>query len=116
MAHVDHVEKSADGREIVITHEVSDEFIIVRRVLYYLLDIIELLIVTRFLLKIFGANPASGFVSFMYSLTEPLIAPFRNIFTAVATGPGVFEWASLIAIIAYATLTYLLIRLIRLIR
>jgi uncharacterized protein YggT (Ycf19 family) len=99
-------------RVIVRTAPVTEEPIIVRRVLYYILDVIELLLLTRFVLKIFGANSRTPFVGFMYQLTEPLVAPFRGIFPPVAEQGLVIEWATVVAMIVYALLTYLIIRLI----
>ena len=67
---------------------------------------IEVLIGLRFLLRLFGANPASGFVSWIYGWSTPFVSPFAGIFgqEATVTGPGVvtssvFDWTALIAFI-----------------
>ena len=115
MAHVHHhIETAQDGREIIVEHALPSEFVVIRRVIYYLLDIVELFIATRFLLKVLGANSATGFVRFIYGFTGPLVAPFRGIFTPINTGTGIFEWSSLIAIIVYEIIAYGLVRLLRL--
>lgn len=111
MAHAHHVEKTET--EVHVTHKVPREFIATRRVIYYILDVIELLLAARFILKLVAVGE-SGFVRFIYSITEPLIAPFRGIVQNTAVSGGVFEWASLIAIIVYAIIAYLLVRLLRL--
>jgi uncharacterized protein YggT (Ycf19 family) len=69
--------------------------------------IIEGIIGLRFLFKLLGANPDSGFVSWIYSWSSPFVAPFRGIFgqaDSTSTGAGtavtgVFDWSALIAFI-----------------
>lgn len=78
------------------------------RILYAIAGLIEGLITLRFVLRILGANPSSGFVDFIYSLSTPLVAPFAGIFGQDATiGRGavtssVFDWSALVALIFYA--------------
>lgn len=48
--------------------------------IYYVFGFIELLFLIRIGLKLIGANPVSGFVNFIYSLTIVLIAPFNQLF------------------------------------
>src|SRR5438105_1468592 len=52
---------------------------IVSRIIYYLLDVLEVFLAFRLLFKALGANAANGFVSFMYDVTTPFVAPFRGI-------------------------------------
>jgi hypothetical protein len=68
--------------------------------------IVEGIIGLRFLFKLLGANPDSGFVNWIYSWSAPFVAPFKGIFgqdnTSTATGTavtGMFDWAALIAFI-----------------
>lgn len=68
--------------------------------------IIEGIIGLRFLFKLLGANPNSGFVSWIYSWSSPFVAPFNGIFgqdnTSTGAGTavtGVFDWSALIAFI-----------------
>lgn len=86
------------------------------RIVYYILDVIELVLVFRFALKLLGANAANGFVSFLYAISEPLIAPFRNIFPLLRDASvgtiGTFEPATLIAMVVYAVLAWIIVRLI----
>lgn len=73
---------------------------------YYLTGLIEILLAFRFVFKLLGANPSSGFVAFIYSLTHPFLAPFSGIFhvstTTGAETTSVFDPAILIAIVVYA--------------
>jgi uncharacterized protein YggT (Ycf19 family) len=85
-------------------------------VVYYIVGLLEVILVIRLALKILGANPSSGFVSFMYSLTDPFVAPFAGIFnTAVANKDqivSVLEPSVLIAMVVYALVGWGLARLI----
>jgi uncharacterized protein YggT (Ycf19 family) len=82
------------------------------RVLFYLLNILEVLLGLRFLLRLLGANPGSSFVSFIYNITEPFIAPFRGIFSPIVSQGSVLEWSTIIAMIVYALAVYAIVRLV----
>ncbi len=82
------------------------------QVLYYLLDILEVLLAVRLIFKALAANAATPFVNFIYSLTAPLIAPFRGIFPITSAGGVIVEWSTVVAIIVYALAVYAIVRLI----
>ena len=50
--------------------------VIAQRVIYYIGGVIVALLAVRLLLQLFGANQASEFVSFVYSLSGIFVAPF----------------------------------------
>lgn len=87
---------------------------IVSRVVWYLLGVIEALLGFRFLLRLFAANAAAPFVQFIYTMTEPLVAPFRGIFGTPAANGAVFEPATLIAMAVYALVAWGIVRLFEL--
>ena len=70
------------------------------------------LIAIRFVLLALGANPDAGFTSFIYGVTGPLVAPFEGIFGAPSTDVGVFDPASLIAIIVYSLVAWIVAKLL----
>ena len=74
--------------------------------------VIEVLLLIRFLGKLFGANPDQGFVSAIYGITEPLVAPFRGIFAQPA-GTPVFEIAALLSVIFFVLVAALVLALVR---
>lgn len=62
------------------------------QIVWYLLGIIEFLLLFRFILKLLGANPLAGFTSFIYGVTHFLAAPFLTVFrTSRITDGSVFE-------------------------
>src|SRR6195256_6797076 len=66
------------------------------QIIWWVVGLLDTLIAIRFLLKVFGANPAP-FVRFMYDLTWPLVAPFHGIFNSDQVGRSVFAPESLVA-------------------
>jgi hypothetical protein len=83
---------------------------------WYILGFIEVLLAFRFVLKLFGANRASGFVDFIYTISGVLTAPFDNIFGVTAAKAGetrsVFEPSILVAAAVYALIAWGIVRLI----
>lgn len=92
----------------------------IRRVVYYIFGALEILFVFRLFFKILGANPESGFVSFIYTISGVFLAPFSGIFrTAVNEGietTSVLEPATIIAMIVYALIAYGIVRLIEIMK
>lgn len=55
-------------------------------ILDYILTIANWLIIIRALISWVNPDPYNTIVQFLYKVTEPLLAPFRRIFPAYATG------------------------------
>jgi uncharacterized protein YggT (Ycf19 family) len=70
------------------------------RLVVLLFTVLEMLLLTRLSLKLFGANPEQPLVSALYAFTEQLVAPFRGILAQPADAP-VFEVATLVAIVFF---------------
>lgn len=83
------------------------------QVVWFVITLICSLIAFRFALKILGASPQAEFVSFIYGVTAPLVAPFRGIFPDTGQGFFIFEPASLVAIVVYLLLGWALVALVR---
>lgn len=89
-------------------------------IIWFLIAGVAILIFVRFILLLFGARTGVPFVDFWYSLTAPLIAPFAGMFGTidtfnVYTGQRI-EVESLVAILVYALIGYLIVLGIRLFR
>src|ERR1700694_4909699 len=83
-----------------IYREVGNNTRVIQAV-WWIVGFIEVLIAIRFVLKLFGANPAP-FVRFMYDVTWPLVAPFHGIFNTAQEGKSILEPESLVAMAIYA--------------
>ncbi len=86
-------------------------------VVWYILGLIEVLLAFRFILKLFGANPTSGFVNLIYGITDVLTMPFDRIFTVSRPETGdvvrsVFEPSILVAAVVYALIAWGIVKLL----
>jgi uncharacterized protein YggT (Ycf19 family) len=82
----------------------------------FVIAVIAILIAIRLVLKLLAANTASSFTNLIYGVTNPLVAPFQNIFgTPAADSGATFEISSLLAIAIYLLVGWLLTRLVQLV-
>jgi hypothetical protein len=78
-----------------------------------IVGVVDVLIGGTFLLRLFGASTQSGFVSLIYAISTPLIAPFHGIFADSGSSANIFEPAALVAMIVYALIGWGIVVLIR---
>lgn len=72
------------------------------QIVWYILGIIEVLLLFRFVLKLLGANATAGFTSFIYGATYLFAAPFLTVFrTSQVVEGSLFEWTTLLAMLVY---------------
>lgn len=88
-------------------------------VIWFIVGIMAILLVIRFILLAAGANESVGFAQLIYGLTGWMVAPFvglfgRNITYPGSAGTGVIEFESLIAIVVYAIIGWVLTKLAQL--
>lgn len=81
------------------------------QILWYILTLIEILLIFRFFLKFFDANPTAGFTHFIYGLTSFLVVPFVSVFRVTYVGSSIFEWTTLLAMLVYWIIAVCIIRL-----
>ncbi len=81
------------------------------QLVYLVFGLIEGLIAIRFVLKALGANPSAGFAQLIYGITAPLVAPFYGLFGNPTAQGSVLEVHSIVALIVYALLGWLVVRL-----
>lgn len=86
------------------------------QIIWYILGFVEALLIFRIVLKAIGANPFSGFVNLVYTLSDPLALPFAGIVGASVNGSSVIEWSTLFAAIVYLLLAFGLVNLLQLIK
>ncbi len=71
------------------------------QIVWYILGILEVLMVFRFILKLLAANVSAGFTSFIYGATNIFVAPFNNVFSLSRVEGSIFEWTTLLAMLVY---------------
>lgn len=79
---------------------------------WYILYVIETLLIFRFALKLFGANAAAPFTSFIYNLSGVFLAPFRFVFGTENIAGSVVEWSTLLAVFVYWLLAWGVVELL----
>lgn len=87
-----------------------------RNIIYYILGVIEILLVFRLIFRSLGANINNGFVAGVYYITKGLIAPFVGIFNVIIPGgvnQYIIEPATIIAMVVYAIIAYGIVKLIK---
>jgi uncharacterized protein YggT (Ycf19 family) len=82
------------------------------QLIYWVFALIEGLIAIRLILKALGANPNAGFAQFIYGITTPLVAPFLGLFANPAYQNSVLELSSIVALVVYALVAWLLGKLV----
>jgi uncharacterized protein YggT (Ycf19 family) len=82
------------------------------QMIYWVFALIEGLIAIRLILKALGANPTAGFAQFIYGVTAPLVAPFAGLFGNPAYQNNVLELSSIVALVVYALVAWLLGKLV----
>jgi len=86
------------------------------QVVWYILVFIEVLLAFRFVFKMIGANPASGFVNLIYSITDLFVIPFQGIIGSPVIGNSYFDWAAIIAGVVYTLVASGLVYLLNFIK
>ena len=73
------------------------------RIIWLIAGLIIALLGFRFVLAMLGANPENAFANFIYTLSQPFVAPFFGMFSydSAYTGVGRFELYTLIAMVVY---------------
>jgi uncharacterized protein YggT (Ycf19 family) len=82
----------------------------VPQIVYLIAGIIDTLLVIRLVLKLLAANPAAGFTSLIYGVTNPFVALFEGVFPNAQNRGNVLDLAALLAIIVYGLLAWGIVR------
>ena len=74
--------------------------------------ILGALIGLRFLLKLMAANPANAFANFIYTITAPFLWAFEGLTTNPSFQGITIEFHALIAIVVYAMIGWVIVRVL----
>jgi uncharacterized protein YggT (Ycf19 family) len=85
-------------------------FGIVRTLVSFVIGVIEFLLLLRFIFKFFVANVGTPFVAWIYSTTASLVSPFARIVPDLKLGQFVIDFSTLVALIVYVFIGYLILR------
>ena len=94
---------------------VNGALLLLERIVNFIVGVVEALLALRLILAAFSyfgvITTASGFARFIYSITDPLIAPFSSLFNTSYTDPGI--WAIAFAMLVYGLIGYAIVRLLQ---
>ena len=88
------------------------EVIKAEQIIWFLFGLLEALLGLRFLLKLLGANPESGFATFLYDPTGYFLIPFQNLVNNPSFNGSVIELTTIIAMPVYALIAWAFGRLV----
>ncbi len=115
MAQVIRETRVIDTDDARPTPSASEPRSVAAQLIYLISGVITALLVMRLILALLGANTANAFAQFIYSVTLPLVAPFFGLFNyRVQYGVSRFEFETIIAIVVYGFVAWLLVRLLSL--
>jgi hypothetical protein len=88
----------------------------VNKLIWFIVGVMAILLVIRFVLLLTGADPNVGFSQLMYGLTNWMVEPFRGLFGAPLTFEGSavagrFAPEVLVAIVVYLLIGFLVTKL-----
>jgi len=114
--NVVHLSRQTSGNAVIEREHTPTWYFKAKSIIYYILGVIETLLGLRFIFMLLGANPRSGFTSFLYAITGIFIAPFSGIFNPVSTtglsARSVFDPATIIAMAIYALVGWGMVKLL----
>lgn len=77
-------------------------------IIYWIAGVIELLLLLRLVLSLFGANRGNAFAQFIYGITYPFVAPFYGLFNSTFDyGVSRLEYETLIAMLVVAIIAWI---------
>ena len=108
--HGDHVHEEHVVENVNL--EYRESVYKVSQIIWLLFGGLEALIGIRVILLLIGANPANGFTAFIYQLTQLFLWPFQNLIANPTFQNMTLEVTSVIAMIVYALLGWIIVRMI----
>lgn len=86
-----------------------------KRIVGVFFSIVEVILALRFVFKLLGANSENGFIKIIYDITRFFIIIFEGIFAkitvSIGQSEGIFEPATLIAMLIIALVAWAVMRL-----
>jgi uncharacterized membrane protein len=80
---------------------------VAEKIIWYLVGILLVLLVFRFVLALLGANSTNSFANFIYKASHPFVSPFFSLFSYKQNyGVSHFEIYTLVAMLVYAVVAW----------
>ena len=104
--YVEHVVDDAAAAQRSFTYQIT-------ALMWLMFGALESLLLLRVILKLVAANPGNPFASLVYALSDLFVWPFVGLTVTPAAGGMVIEIHTIIAMVVYAILAWLLISLVK---
>ena len=85
---------------------------VLREAILKFVAVVELLIFVRIVLSFFVRDQYNQIYRFVHQVTEPILAPFRNLIHKLGINIGMFDFSPLLAILALRILANIVVRLL----
>ena len=108
--HGDHVHEQQVVENVNL--EYRETIYKISQLIWLLFGGLEALLGIRVILMLIGANPGNWFTAFVYQLSELFLWPFQNLIANPTFQNMTLEVTSIIAMIVYALLGWIIVRLI----
>jgi YggT family protein len=108
--HGDHVHEEHVVENVNL--EYRESVYKVSQIIWLLFGGLEALIGIRVILLLIGANPVNGFTAFIYQVTQLFLWPFQSLIANPSFQNMTLEVTSIIAMIVYALLGWIIVRMI----
>ncbi|MBX9809936.1 YggT family protein [Candidatus Gracilibacteria bacterium] len=82
------------------------------QIIWYIVSIVEILLIFRVFLKATSANANAPFTSFIYEVTNPIASPFLRVFSTTQVEGAIIEWTTILAMFVYWILALGIINLL----
>lgn len=103
-------------RQTVARKDHISPIVIAQRVVWFIIGLICIIIALRFTFLLLGANRGADLTGFIYSFSDPFVAPFVGIFGEPVYGKSVFEISSVLAIVIYLLIGWGIVKLLTIAR
>ena len=89
---------------------------VLERVVWFVVSVIEALLVTRLVLALLGANVTNTFADFIYTTSNMFVSPFSNLFSYdnYVYGVSRFEGYTVVAMLVYLLAAVGIVKLVTL--
>ena len=108
--HGDHIHEQQVVENVNL--EYRETIYKISQLIWLLFGGLEALLGIRVILMLIGANPGNWFTAFVYQLSELFLWPFQNLIANPTFQNMTLEVTSIIAMIVYAMLGWIIVRLI----
>lgn len=85
---------------------------IIKESIFRFVEVVNFLIIARIVFSWFARDFSNPVFRFLYSLTEPILAPFRNLLFKMGIGGSTIDFSPIFAILALDVISRILISIL----